>query len=78
MRSLAVAVEDREDLGGAAVAEDPVRGHGVELGGLADLDEVLSFAEQEADGSLQHVEPVASGVDPRRGGDFLLLLPPAR
>ena len=51
VRSFAVAVEDGEDLGGRPMAEDPVRRHGVELGGLAGLDEVLAFAEQEAYGA---------------------------
>ena len=65
MGSLAVVVEDREDLDGLAVPCDPVRGHGVELGGVADLDEVLPFAQEESCGAVEHVEPVPTRVDPR-------------
>ena len=48
MGPLAVAVADGEHLGRAAVAREPVRHHGVELGRLALLHEVLLPAEHEA------------------------------
>jgi hypothetical protein len=40
-----VAVEYRQHLDGPSVAGDEVGHHGVELGGLARLDEVLAVAE---------------------------------
>lgn len=43
---LAVAVEDSEDLDWAAVAGHPMRGHGVELGGVAGFDQEFALAEQ--------------------------------
>lgn len=57
-----MAIEDREDLDRAPVADDPVGGHGVELGSLAALDQVLAFTEDETGGALEDVEPVSSRV----------------
>src|SRR5687768_5625933 len=63
VRLLAVAIEDHHDLDGAAVAGDPRWRHRVELGGLAGLDEMLALAEEQSCGALEHIEPIAPGVN---------------
>ena len=59
----AVAVEDRDDLGGAAVGGCGLGGHGVELGGFAGGDADVALAEVEDDVAGEDEEPVAAGAD---------------
>ena len=48
-----VPVEDREYLDGCAASGDPVRNHGVELGGVADRDEAFVLTEHGARGAVE-------------------------
>lgn len=59
MGALALASDEAEvlDRAGAGGAE-PVRGAGVELGGLTGLQDQVLVAEHQAEGAVQHIGPI--------------------
>lgn len=61
--TLAVAIEDHDELGRAIDGYEGVWGHGGELGGLAGLDDDLAFAQRQAHAALDDEEPVVTRVD---------------
>ncbi|MET3800529.1 hypothetical protein ABID70_000484 [Clavibacter michiganensis] len=62
MRALPVTVEDRQDLGHAAVRADRVRNHRGELGGVARIHQDRPLPQLEPCRPREHREPVASRV----------------
>ncbi len=57
-----------EQFGGLrASAAEPVRGAGVELGGLADLHDEVEIGEPQPDAAGQHVHPFVALVGPQFG-----------
>lgn len=73
--ALAVAVEDRDELGRAVEGGEGVRGHRGELGRLAGLDRDDAVSEPETDATVGDEEPVVAGMYPGLGSTARRLQP---